>query len=181
MRGEAMLVAAAVLASYLLGGFCAAYYLVRVARSADIRTLGSGNAGARNAGRILGAPGFLLALLLDAAKGALAVLATARLVPGIWPATLALIAVVAGHIWPAQLAFRGGKGLATLLGGLAAWIPVAALDTGSVLLPSLVVASLLPAMTLWAHRGNLAAARARRGNREAAATRPRRGHREAAR
>src|SRR4029079_15020497 len=106
MKGEAMLVALAVLASYLIGGFCAAYYLVRVARSADIRTLGSGNAGARNAGRILGAPGFLLALLLDAAKGALAVLATARLVPGIGPATLALIAVVAGHIWPAQLAFR---------------------------------------------------------------------------
>jgi glycerol-3-phosphate acyltransferase PlsY len=167
LNRDALVSASAVLASYLLGGFCAAYYLVRVARSSDIRSLGSGNAGARNAGRILGAPGFVLTLLLDAAKGALAVLATARLAPGIWPATLALLAVVAGHIWPAQLGFRGGKGLATLLGGLAAWVPVAALGMASAVLPSLVAAIALPAMTLWAHRDNLAAARARRAAREA--------------
>ena len=163
----ATVAALAVLASYLLGGFCAAYYVVRIACSADIRALGSGTAGARNAGRVLGASGFLLTLLLDAAKGALAVLVTARLAPGVWPATLALIAVVAGHIWPAQLGFRGGKGLATLLGGLIAWVPLAARGADPAMLPSLAVATVLPAMTLWAHRENLAAARARRAERGA--------------
>lgn len=163
----AVMAGLAALASYLLGGFCAAYYVVRLARSADIRTLGSGTAGARNAGRLLGAPGFLLTLALDATKGALAVLATAWLVPGAWPATAALIAVVAGHIWPAQLGWRGGKGIATILGGLAAWIPAVGFGAASPALPGLALAVALPAMTLWAHRGNLAAARGRRAGREA--------------
>ncbi len=162
------LAALAVLASYLLGGFCAAYYVVRLARSADIRTLGSGTAGARNAGRLLGAPGFLLTLLLDAAKGALAVWVTTRLVPGPWPASLALIAVVAGHVWPLQLGWRGGKGVATALGGLAVWIPAVGARSGTAPFPALAVAVFLPAIVLWAHRENLAAARARRAARGAA-------------
>jgi acyl-phosphate glycerol 3-phosphate acyltransferase len=158
MTRNAVPIALAVLGSYLLGGFCAAYYVVRMARSTDIRTLGSGNAGARNAGRLLGAPGFLVTLLLDAAKGAVAVWVTARLVPGPWPETLSLLAVVAGHIWPAQLGWRGGKGIATALGGLVAWLPTVGLGNASAALPSAVVAIALPAMTLWAHRANLAKA-----------------------
>ena len=84
--------------SYALGCFSTGYYLVRKRTGKDIRELGSGSTGARNAGRVLGRNGFLLTMAGDLAKGGLA--------------------VVAGHVWPAQLGFRGGKGVSTSLMGL---------------------------------------------------------------
>ncbi len=153
------------LGSYLLGGLCAGYYLVRLAARRDIRAAGSGSAGARNVGRLLGAPGFLGTLLLDAAKGAVAVLAAAHFVAGAWPPALALLAVVAGHIWPLQLGLRGGKGVATAIGGTAAYLALAVSADPPRLAPAAVVAVILPTMVLWAHRDNLAAARARRRGR----------------
>ena len=110
-----------VLSAYCLGCFATGYYLVRWRTGQDLRELGSGNVGARNAGRVLGWRGFVLTLAGDFAKGALAVWGAAQLSPEEPVVTLALLAVVAGHIWPAQLRFRGGKGLATSLGGLVAY------------------------------------------------------------
>ena len=106
------------LASYALGCFTAAYYLVRLRTGQDIRTMGTGTVGARNAGRALGRPGFIATFALDVAKGALAVAAAQALGAAPWAAMLAAVAVVIGHIWPAQLRFHGGKGLATALGAM---------------------------------------------------------------
>lgn len=105
-------------ASYVLGCASAAYYALRLRTGQDIRGVGSGNAGARNAGRVLGRGGFLAVFLADAAKGSLAVWGAQQLGLGAAGATAALLAVVAGHIWPAQLGFRGGKGISTSFGAL---------------------------------------------------------------
>jgi len=107
-----------VLASYVLGCFTAAYYLVRLRTGQDIRTLGTGTVGARNAGRVLGRTGFAATFAIDVAKGALAVGAAQALGVVPWATMLAAVAVVVGHIWPAQLGFHGGKGLATALGAM---------------------------------------------------------------
>ena len=107
---------ALVAGSYALGCIVGAYYLVRWRTGSDLRDVGSGNAGARNAARILGRAGFAGALAIDMGKGAVATWMSLRL--GLQPVavSVAMVAVVAGHIWPAQLGFRGGKGAATSLG-----------------------------------------------------------------
>ncbi|MDQ3000553.1 MAG: glycerol-3-phosphate acyltransferase [Fibrobacterota bacterium] len=108
------------LSAYAVGCMNTGYYLVRVFRSRDIREVHSGSTGARNVGRILGRSGFLGTFSGDALKGALVIWtaraldADPRLIP--WLAPL----VVAGHILPAQLGFRGGKGLSTALGTMLA-------------------------------------------------------------
>jgi len=107
-----------VLGSYLLGCFSTGYYLLRLKQRSDIRDLGSGNAGARNAGRLLGWQGFLITLAGDVGKGALAVWATRHFFPNHSLEALAALAAIAGHIWPIQLKFHGGKGMATALGAL---------------------------------------------------------------
>ncbi len=113
-----------VLAAYLLGCLNTGYYLVRLKTGQDIRAIGSGNAGARNVGRVLGRSGFVITLVGDVLKGAFAVI-LARILHGA-PATIALVcfSVVAGHLWPAQLGFRGGKGAAAGCGAIAALEPV---------------------------------------------------------
>lgn len=106
-------------AGYLFGCFPTGYWLVRARAGRDVRELGSGVTGARNVGRVLGKSGFLFTLLGDFTKGALAVWLAFQFSGGdLLPALLALLAVVAGHIWPAPLHFRGGKGVATALGAL---------------------------------------------------------------
>jgi glycerol-3-phosphate acyltransferase PlsY len=109
-----------VLASYAQGCFNAPYKLVslRTGQDNNIRTMGSGTVGARNAGRTLGRAGFAVTFAIDVAKGALAVGVAQALGVLPWAVMLAAIAVVAGHIWPAQLGFHGGKGLATALGAM---------------------------------------------------------------
>jgi len=110
-----------VFACYFLGCFTAGYYWVRWRTGQDIRHEGSGNVGARNVGRILGASGFMATLLLDLGKGALAVGMALhfRLSPEMVIA--AMLAVVVGHNWPMQLRFHGGKGIATSFGALLAY------------------------------------------------------------
>jgi acyl phosphate:glycerol-3-phosphate acyltransferase len=108
------------LTAYAVGCFNTGYYLVKVFRERDIRDVHSGATGARNVGRILGRWGFIATFAGDALKGALviwsarAVGADTRFIP--WLAPL----VVAGHIFPLQLGFRGGKGLSTALGAMLA-------------------------------------------------------------
>ena len=108
-----------VLGAYLLGCFAIGYYLVRARTGKDIREIGSGSTGARNAGRVLGKSGFTLTALGDLSKGALAVWFAAEFAGhNRTVMALAMLAVVVGHIWPAQLRFRGGKGVATSFGAL---------------------------------------------------------------
>ena len=106
------------LCNYALGCFATGYYLVRWRTGNDLRQLGSGNVGAKNAGRFLGRCGFVATALADFAKGALAVWATLRVAENDQLAVLAMIAVVMGHLWPVQLGWRGGKGVATSLGAI---------------------------------------------------------------
>jgi glycerol-3-phosphate acyltransferase PlsY len=117
------------LCSYLLGCFAAGYYLVRMRLGEDIRELGSGSVGARNVGRVLGKTGFLLTLMFDFSKGAFAVWAARHFTtpPDDRLIALAMVSVIAGHIWPLQLRFRGGKGMATSLGAMAIYDPYLAL------------------------------------------------------
>jgi glycerol-3-phosphate acyltransferase PlsY len=107
-----------VLGSYFLGCFSTGYYLVRHRTGQDIRELGSGSTGARNAGRVLGRPGFWWTMAGDLAKGGIAVGLALALTGSERVELLAWLAVVAGHIWPAQMGFRGGKGVSTSLMGL---------------------------------------------------------------
>jgi glycerol-3-phosphate acyltransferase PlsY len=107
---------AIILASYLLGCATAGYYLVRWHRGSDIRSGGSGSAGATNVSRELGATGFAVTMALDMAKGALASWLAIRYHLGPVAQLLAMLAAILGHIWPVQLRFRGGKGVATLGG-----------------------------------------------------------------
>src|SRR5882762_1359931 len=106
------------LGAYSLGCFATGYYLVRMRTGLDIRELGSGSIGARNVGRVLGSIGFLVVLLGDLAKGAFAVWAAGHFTKDDRLVALAMLAVVAGHVWPVQLRFHGGKGIATSLGAL---------------------------------------------------------------
>ena len=126
----------AILACYFLGCFTAGYYWVRWRTGLDIREHGSGSVGARNVGRVLGPFGFLVTLLLDVTKGALAVAVAMYLGLRPEPMVAAILAVVVGHAWPLPLRFRGGKGVATSLGALAAYDPFILLRVLVVFLPA---------------------------------------------
>ncbi len=104
-------------AAYLIGCVNGGYYAVKFASGRDIRALGSGNAGATNAGRLMGKRGFLLVMIFDAVKMLAALKLAALLFPGSQAVqALTMPAVLLGHIFPAQLRFRGGKGIASLVG-----------------------------------------------------------------
>lgn len=113
--------------AYLLGGICTGYYLVRLKAGIDVREQGSGGVGARNVGRVLGKPGFVFTLLGDALKGVAAVLLARRFQIPEPAVSLVLVAVIAGHIWPLPLQFRGGRGIATAIGSYLAYDPLLAL------------------------------------------------------
>ena len=117
----------AVVAAYLLGSLPWSYLIVRLHRGIDVRTIGSKSAGATNVLRASGKWAALLALLLDAAKGAAAVVLARSLEVGSWWLAAAAVAGVAGHVFPLFLGFRGGKGVATAAGVLALLVPGAAL------------------------------------------------------
>ncbi|MGA3268366.1 MAG: glycerol-3-phosphate acyltransferase [Verrucomicrobiota bacterium] len=109
----------AVMGAYVLGCFATGYYLVRLRMNRDLREMESGSIGARNVGRVLGRSGFLLTVIGDLGKGMLAVWLAAKFTDQDRLAmALAMLAVVAGHIWPAPLHFHGGKGIATSFGAL---------------------------------------------------------------
>ncbi|NMC26734.1 MAG: glycerol-3-phosphate acyltransferase [Syntrophomonadaceae bacterium] len=105
----------ALTASFLLGSIPTAYIVVKSQQQKDIRQMGSGNVGSMNVRDQLGYKPAIIVLLVDAAKGAAAV--GLGLFLGADP-ELCLATAVAGHIYPPWLAFKGGKGLATALGGL---------------------------------------------------------------
>lgn len=108
------------LLGYLLGSIPFGLVLTKAAGLGDVRAIGSGNIGATNVLRT-GRKGLAAAtLLLDAAKGAAAVLAAGLIWPDQQYGALAAIGAFLGHLFPVWLRFRGGKGVATLAGIVAA-------------------------------------------------------------
>ncbi len=103
---------------YILGWAMTGYFVVRFLANKDIRLQGSGNIGALNSGRVTGVKGFILTSLGDSLKGGVAVGIGLSLEFPQWVLLFGLISVVAGHIWPLPFGFRGGKGVATFMGGL---------------------------------------------------------------
>jgi glycerol-3-phosphate acyltransferase PlsY len=117
------------LGAYLLGSVPFSYLVAR-RKGIDVRRVGSGNVGATNVMRNVSMAAGLLAFLLDAAKGAGAVM-LARLVEPRGPMpTLAGVLAVLGHMYPVWLRFRGGKGVAT---GAGAFLPLAPMATAGAL------------------------------------------------
>jgi glycerol-3-phosphate acyltransferase PlsY len=126
-------------AGYLLGSIPFGLLLGKLFGAADVRKAGSGNIGATNVARVAGPLAGILTLLLDAAKGAFAVVLAARLSEqsSTWMMIAGLCALV-GHCFPIWLGFRGGKGVATAAGVFGVLCPPAFL--GAVILFLLVVA-----------------------------------------
>jgi glycerol-3-phosphate acyltransferase PlsY len=113
------------LASYLTGSIPFGFLIGKAVKGVDLRKLGSGNIGATNAGRVLGAKWGLICLALDALKGLIPV----AVLPQLFSASddvvlshatvLSGVATIVGHMFPCWLGFRGGKGVATSLGVVA--------------------------------------------------------------
>jgi glycerol-3-phosphate acyltransferase PlsY len=152
--------------AYLAGSIPAAYIAGKVVKGIDLRQHGSGNLGATNVLRVLGAKVAAVVLAVDATKGALPVLLFPRLFPSAQPELWAIgygVAAVVGHIRPVFLLGKGGgKGVATAAGVCAALMPIpfaAALaafllvvfPTRYVSLGSMVGAAVLPVATAVRH------------------------------
>jgi glycerol-3-phosphate acyltransferase PlsY len=124
-----LLPALSIIAAYFVGSIPFGYLIVRARGGGDVRETGSGGTGATNVTRRAGKGAGVVTLLLDAAKGALVALPARWLLTpdfGVnWWVAIASIAVVAGHVFPVWLKFRGGKGVATGLGVFLSLTPVA--------------------------------------------------------
>jgi len=115
--------------AYLLGSIPFGYLIVRAKEGVDVRESGSGATGATNVTRRAGKFAGVLTLLLDAAKGALAVLLARKFLTddfgiNFWVAAAAAASII-GHIFPVWLKFRGGKGVATGVGAFLCLSPLA--------------------------------------------------------
>ena len=119
-----------IIVAYLLGSIPFGYLIVRTKSGGDIRQTGSGGTGATNVSRRAGKAAGVLTLLLDAAKGAAAVLVAQSVSSSGWVKAAAAIAVIVGHIFPVWLGFRGGKGVATGVGVFLVLAPIALLCAG---------------------------------------------------
>jgi len=144
--------------AYLLGSIPFGYLIVRASKRADIRETGSGGTGATNVSRRAGKAAGVLTLVLDALKGAVAVV-IAKMVLGLpifaasggpslaqaanssvaienvyWWIAAAAIAAIVGHIFPVWLGFRGGKGVATGVGVFLVLAPFAVVFAGLIFL-----------------------------------------------
>lgn len=103
-------------ASYLLGAVPCGFLVCQLTQRRDIRQCGSGNIGAANVLRTSGRAAAICTLVFDVLKGVVPVLVGMQLFPAVWPALAGGAAAVMGHIFPVFLKFRGGKGVAALLG-----------------------------------------------------------------
>lgn len=127
---EALLIFGVLVLAYLIGSIATSIWVSRWFFDVDIRNEGSGNAGATNTFRVLGTKAGIIVLVIDALKGWLAVQLGQWIIP--MPDTanaqicLGVLAVL-GHIFPVYERFKGGKGIATLLGVVLAIHPQAAL------------------------------------------------------
>lgn len=117
--------ALAIAGAYLVGAIPFGLLLGRALRGIDIRQHGSRNIGATNVYRVLGPRLGLAVLALDAVKGAGPVLAVRAFAAPDWLALVTGCVAILGHVYPVYLGFRGGKGVATSAGVLAALAPAA--------------------------------------------------------
>ena len=159
----------ALIAAYLMGSIPSAVWIGKIFYGIDVREYGSGNAGATNTFRVLGKKAGIPVLIIDVAKGYVAVqLATiiGNYLPGTqqfvnFKLTLGVAALL-GHIFPVYVGFRGGKGVATLLGILSGVHPPAALVCAGVFaatflltqyvsLSSMVSAIVFPAIIMYVY------------------------------
>ena len=138
--------AAAVLVAYLVGAVPFGYLLAKHLRGIDIRTVGSGNIGATNVGRVLGFRYFWLVFAFDLAKGLVPTWGFPRVVAALTGqpappelAVLVALASILGHNYPVYLKFKGGKGVATSLGAVLALDTVASLAAAGGFLACLAV------------------------------------------
>src|SRR5690348_4359684 len=124
--GMVLLLTLTTITAYLLGGVPFGYLFVRFALGKDIRSMGSGNIGATNVHRSAGGKAGVVVLLLDIAKGFIAVWIAALLNPGS-PLALAFAAtaVMIGHAFPVFLRFKGGKAVACFIGAFLYIAPLA--------------------------------------------------------
>jgi acyl phosphate:glycerol-3-phosphate acyltransferase len=114
--------------AYLIGGLPFGYLFVRFSLGKDVRTMGSGNIGATNVHRTAGRKAGLIVLILDIAKGFLAVWLAAKIAPGDpIPLALATFYVMVGHCYPIFLGFKGGKAVACYVGAFLYVAPLALL------------------------------------------------------
>ncbi|WP_342507364.1 glycerol-3-phosphate acyltransferase [Sporosarcina sp. FSL K6-2383] len=172
----------------MLGNVLTASIISKFLYKKNIREQGSGNPGARNAGRVLGKKAFVVTFLGDALKGAVAVISARWLGFEAPIELLALLGVMLGHNYPIWLRFRGGMGVSTFIGGMLAFNPILfAVFVGLFLvfypflksftvaglsaavwmptlvllfsygIPAFVIACLLAALLLFAHREGLKA------------------------
>lgn len=153
------LLALTAIAAYLLGAVPFGIVMARLFGLGDLRKIGSGNIGATNVLRTGNKLAAFLTLVLDAGKGAIAVL-IARAALGEDAAQVAGFAAFVGHLFPVWLGFKGGKGVATFLGTLLALsFPVGLAACGLWLLSALItrisslsalVAAVLAPLAAWA-------------------------------
>ena len=137
---------AVILIGYLLGSIPFGLLISKRSNKVDLRQYGSGKTGATNVLRTSGKKAAALAVALDVAKGGLAVVLAGLIVGrsylvvgnfglgALVAQVLAALAAVAGHNWPIFLKFRGGRGVATFMGGLIALCPIAAIFGGEILI-----------------------------------------------
>jgi glycerol-3-phosphate acyltransferase PlsY len=119
-------IALVAVASYLIGAIPASFIMGKLARGIDLRQHGSGNLGAANTFRVLGAKAAIPVLLFDIGKGFVAVWYLSKLGNGtIWYALMAAVAVVIGHNYSVFVRFSGGKGVGTTAGAFLALAPQA--------------------------------------------------------
>jgi glycerol-3-phosphate acyltransferase PlsY len=153
-----MRIAVVLIVAYLIGSIPFGYLIVRLTGRGDVRETGSGGTGATNVSRRAGKAAGLLTLVLDAAKGAFAVLvagvalsAQRATINVRWVVAAAAVAVIVGHIFPVWLKFRGGKGVATAAGAFFMVAPFSLLCAGLVFV-------IVVALTRYVSLASLAAA-----------------------
>jgi glycerol-3-phosphate acyltransferase PlsY len=116
--------AAVIIICYLIGSIPTAFVVVKKLKGVDIRTVGSGNVGASNAGRVLGKWGFFGIMFADAMKGFIPVTVLLKMYGQADVVLFGTVAVVLGHTFTIFLNFKGGKGVATGLGVFLALAPL---------------------------------------------------------
>ena len=116
-----------IILAYLLGSISISIIVCKI-KKIDIRSIGSGNAGATNTLRALGKKYGALVLILDIIKGIIPTMIASILSPNslILP-VLCAFAVVLGHVFPIYFSFKGGKGAATIIGTIIILFPIGAL------------------------------------------------------
>ncbi len=137
------------LVCYLLGSLSGSMIVGRF-RGVDIRTKGSGNAGATNAFRTQGKGFAFLTVLIDAGKGVLASLLFGPMLGQPWGSYACALAAVIGHCFPVFFGFRGGKGAGTAFGSLVVLLPGVALLALGVWLSSLILSGYVGLSTVLA-------------------------------